>query len=138
MGSASPIAFYYIRYCFWGQDEDNSVMLILTFSDKGGLKVGLLGKLTESGLEDTLERLGLLLSVATALWAIRDGINLCLSLNLPAVEIELDAKLVVDLLSKTTASFNAIDIIMVDCKDGFSRIPLVKIQHCYREANKCV
>ena len=32
------------------------------------------------------------------------GINLCLSLNLPAVEIELDAKLVVDLLSKTATS----------------------------------
>ena len=23
---------------------------------------------------------------------------------------------------------------MADCKEGFSRIPLVKIQHCYREA----
>lgn len=97
--------------------------------------MGLLGKPMESGLEDTLERLGLLLSVATELWAIRDGINLCLSLYLPA---ELDAKLAVDLLSKTAASFNAIDIIMADCKECFSRIPLVKIQHCYREANKCV
>ena len=64
--------------------------------------------------------------------------NLCLSLNLPAVEIKLDAKLVVDLLSKTAGSFNAIDIIMADYKEGFSHIPLVKSQHCYRDANKCV
>ncbi|KAK9985464.1 hypothetical protein SO802_030415 [Lithocarpus litseifolius] len=100
--------------------------------------VGFDSKIRESGLVDTLERLGLLLSIATELWAIRDGINLCLSRNLPAVEIELDAKLVVDLLSKTAASFNAIDIIMADGKEGFSRIPLVKIQHCCREANRCV
>uniref|UniRef100_A0A7N2MXA7 RNase H type-1 domain-containing protein n=1 Tax=Quercus lobata TaxID=97700 RepID=A0A7N2MXA7_QUELO len=77
-------------------------------------------------------------SVAAKLWALRDGINLCLSLTLPAVEIELDAKLVVDLLSKSEESSNAIDyIILADCKEGLSRISLVKIQHCYRKANKC-
>ena len=37
-------------------------------------------------------------SVAVELWALRDGINLCVELNLPNVLIELDAKLVVDLL----------------------------------------
>ena len=38
-------------------------------------------------------------SVAAELWALRDGISLCISLNLLAVEFEFDAKLVVDLLS---------------------------------------
>jgi len=37
---------------------------------------------------------------ATELWALRDGIRLCIALKFPAVIIELDAKLVVDLLHK--------------------------------------
>ena len=34
------------------------------------------------------------------LWALRDGINKFIELNLPAVERELDAKLLVDLIRK--------------------------------------
>ena len=26
---------------------------------------------------------------------------------------------------------------MADCKEGLKHIPQVKVQHCYREANKC-
>ena len=39
-------------------------------------------------------------SVATEFWALRDGIRLCISLKLPAVIIELDAKLIVELMQK--------------------------------------
>ena len=39
-------------------------------------------------------------SVAAKLWAIWDGINLYIELNLTNVLIELDAKIVVDLLLK--------------------------------------
>nr|POF20402.1 hypothetical protein CFP56_62333 [Quercus suber] len=41
-------------------------------------------------------------------------------LNLPVVKIELDAKLVVDLLSKAEVSSNAIDTILAYCKEGLS------------------
>ena len=75
--------------------------------------------------------------MAAELWALRDIINLCISLNLQAVVIELDAKLVVDLLSKTTRSSNAIDMIAADCKEGHKQIPMTIMQHCYWEANKC-
>ena len=37
-------------------------------------------------------------SIVAELWALRDGINMCIDLRLAIVEIELDAKLVVDLL----------------------------------------
>ena len=76
-------------------------------------------------------------SVATVLWALRDGINLCISLNLAAVEIELDAKLIVDLLGQALDTSNANDSILADCKEGLKRIPQERVQHCYREANKC-
>ena len=39
-------------------------------------------------------------SVVAKLWALRDGIRLCIALKLPTVVIELDSKLVVDLLKK--------------------------------------
>lgn len=48
--------------------------------------------------------IGITTSVVVELWALRDGIRLCLSLNLLAVEIELSAKLVVYLLKKEDGS----------------------------------
>lgn len=82
--------------------------------------------------------IGNITSVAAELWALRDGIDLCLAMNLPTVEIELDAKLVVDLLKKEGGNLNGNDVIVDDCREGLKKIPLVRIQHCYREANKCV
>ena len=52
--------------------------------------------------------------------------------------IELDAKLVVDLLKKDEGNPNRIDAIASDCKSRLNEIPMVQIQHYYREANKCV
>ena len=46
------------------------------------------------------------------LWALRDGINKFIELNLPAVEIELDAKLVVVLLMKVDGNLNGNDVIV--------------------------
>ena len=77
-------------------------------------------------------------NLAAKLWALRDGINLCVELNLPNVLIELDAKLVVELLHKDEDSFNSNDIIMADCKAGLQKIQRNRVPHCYREANKCV
>ena len=81
--------------------------------------------------------IGFTTSVAAELWALWDGINLCIDLNLENVIIELDAKLLVDLLMKDERNSNSNEVIIVDCKEGLKRILRVKIQHCFREANKC-
>lgn len=62
-------------------------------------------------------------SAAAELWALRDGIRLCMALNLQAVVFELDAKIVIDLLSKEEKSMNGNEIIVADCKEGLQRIP---------------
>ena len=80
--------------------------------------------------------IGTTTNVAAELWALRDGINLCLSLNLAAIEIELDAKVVIDLLEKDGDYPNKNDIIVADCREGLKKFSSVKIQHCFREANK--
>lgn len=58
------------------------------------------------------------------------------SLNLAAIEIELDAKVVIDLLEKDGDYPNENDIIVADCREGLKKFSSVKIQHCFREANK--
>nr|POF11678.1 putative ribonuclease h protein [Quercus suber] len=81
--------------------------------------------------------IGTTTSVAAELWALRDGIRLCIALKLQAVVIELDSKIVIDLLKKELNNPNALDILVSDCRNSLRNIPTVRIQHCYREGNKC-
>lgn len=76
-------------------------------------------------------------SVVVELWALKDGLWLCISLKLPTVEIGLDAKVVIDLVGKETSNPNSIDAIVADCEEGLKEIPFARIKHCCREANKC-
>ena len=46
-------------------------------------------------------------------------------------------KLIVDLLQKEDGCQNCIDALVSDCKTELRAILMVKIQHCYHEANKC-
>nr|POF01551.1 putative ribonuclease h protein [Quercus suber] len=48
-------------------------------------------------------------SVVVELWVLKDGIQLCISLKVPALVVELDAKLVVDLLKKDVENLNDAD-----------------------------
>ena len=77
--------------------------------------------------------IGITTSVVAELWALRDGIRLCFALKLPAVIIELDSKLVVELMKKELDNPNGIDILVTDCRDSLKAIPFVRIQHCYKE-----
>ena len=54
-------------------------------------------------------------SLVAEFWALKDGIRLCITLKLPAVEIELDSKLVVDLLKKDLNNPNDNDVLVADC-----------------------
>ena len=71
------------------------------------------------------------------LWAIRDGLMLCTKRNLAMVEVEFDAKVVVDMLANSQYLNNAISPLIEDCKYLVSQIPQVRFKHCYREANRC-
>jgi len=81
--------------------------------------------------------IGITTSVVAELWALRDGIRLCSALKLPAIIVELDSKLVVDLLNKELDNPNGIDVLVTDCRESLKALPCVRIQHCFQEANKC-
>ena len=53
--------------------------------------------------------------MAAELWALWDGINLCIALNLIDVIIELDAELVVNLIQKDSDRPSGNDVIIADC-----------------------
>lgn len=42
---------------------------------------------------------------------------MCINMNLAAVEIELDAKLVVELLKKDAGSLNGNEVLVAECKE---------------------
>ena len=49
-------------------------------------------------------------SVVAEVWALRDGIRLCISLKLPAEILELNANLIADLIQKEDCNQNSIDV----------------------------
>ena len=82
-------------------------------------------------------KIGIVTSLLAELWAIRDGLMLCIDCNLTMVEVELDAKTIVHLLANPLYSNNAISLLIEDCRYLISQIPHVRIKHYYREANRC-
>ncbi|KAL0005536.1 hypothetical protein SO802_013097 [Lithocarpus litseifolius] len=82
-------------------------------------------------------QIGSTTSFLAELWALRDGLNLCLSYNFDAVEVELDAKAIVDAISNPKYTNVFVSPLMEDCRLLVSRIPHIRMRHCYREANRC-
>jgi hypothetical protein len=67
----------------------------------------------------------------------RDVFLLCNQLQLQVVEVELDAKVVVDLLSQNSRSNNYNTSLLDACRELLGWISLTRVKHCFREANKC-
>ena len=76
-------------------------------------------------------------SVAAEIWALRDGLSLCVQLELLVVEIELDAKSVVSIFSKNTTCSSDLSPLIDDCRALLRKIPQTKMIHCFREFNFC-
>ena len=88
-------------------------------------------------VNDFARQIGHTTSFLAELWALRDGLTMCLDLNINALEIDLDAKVVVDLMDNSGSSNASNSSIVADCRLLISRISQVKVRHCYRESNSC-
>lgn len=75
--------------------------------------------------------------VEAELWALRDGLQTCINLNLAAVEVELDAKILLGWLSGQHNANKAHSLLITDCRNLLTRIPRVRMLHCYSEGNQC-
>ena len=74
-------------------------------------------------------------SMEAELWEVRDGLALCTDLGLLAIELNVDSKAVVYLLSNNESSSAEFAPILDDCRQFMTLIPALKISHCFREAN---
>ena len=71
------------------------------------------------------------------LWALRDGLMLCINQNLERVEVELDARAIIDVISNLNNSNLFVHSLVDDCRLLASHIPRIHFKHRYREANRC-
>ena len=62
---------------------------------------------------------------------------MCCNLNVSSLEIELDAKAIADILNKPNYVNNIISPILDDYRLLASRIPQVRVKHCFRQVNRC-
>nr|POE96236.1 putative ribonuclease h protein [Quercus suber] len=76
-------------------------------------------------------------SIAAELWALREGLSLCLEMHLQAVEVELDASAAISLVSSNCSTNGDLSGLVDDCREMLLRMPQAKMSHCYREANCC-
>ena len=82
--------------------------------------------------------IGLRTSILVELWALRDGLILATQLGIQNLEVELDAKVVMDLINSNSQSNAAYTSLLVDCRLLLNRIPLARVNHVFWEANHCV
>ena len=77
-------------------------------------------------------------SVAAELWALREGLGMCLERGISAVGIELDATAAISLVSSNVNANGDLSGLVDDCRELLLRLPQVKLSHYFREANFCV
>ena len=94
---------------------------------------------SESGtwIKAFTRKIGIATSFVAELWALRERLNMCLNMQISALEIDLDAKVVADLMCNVETLKNDNAAIMADCRLLLSQFPQVKVSHCYHEANRC-
>ena len=63
-------------------------------------------------------------------WAFRDGLNMCISMFCPAVIVELDALLIVNMLSEDYSATRHLLPLVDDCRALLNRIPRHQVKHC--------
>ena len=76
-------------------------------------------------------------SIATELWALREGLGMCLERGIFAVEIELDATTAISLVSINVNANGNLSGLVDDCRELLLHLPQVKLSHCFMEANFC-
>jgi ribonuclease HI len=77
-------------------------------------------------------------SLAAELWALRDGLALAQNLNVQKLIVEMDAKVVIDMLSAvciSNLSNHPYSALIFDCRSMIQNFEEIVLQHTYREGN---
>ena len=84
---------------------------------------GLIRDSNERWIKGFTQNIGHSTSVDAKLWALGDGLTLCIALNILALEIRIDAKIVLDgISSESNCNLNHFSFIM-DCRTLINQFP---------------
>ena len=81
--------------------------------------------------------IGHMTSVMAELWALRDGLNLAFQLGIRWLEVELDAKVIVEMLNNANSTNIKFSPLVFYYRSLIARFTQVRVAHVYREVNKC-
>ena len=76
-------------------------------------------------------------SVLAEWWALRDRLILATQLGIDQLDVELDAKVIVELLNGAECPNRSYSPLLNDCKSLMASLVQVRVRHCFREANQC-
>ena len=79
---------------------------------------------------------GFATSITVEFWALRDGQILATQLGIQDIEVEHDAKIVVDLVQSNTVVNNSSLPLLNDCRSILSSFHQVRVGHTFKEANR--
>ena len=75
-------------------------------------------------------------SIIAEFWALRDGLQLAIQLGVQYLGVELDAKVVLDVISSGNSPNAAYSSLLFDCRLLLEKIPHIAVKHVFREANR--
>ncbi|XP_075670215.1 uncharacterized protein LOC142639980 [Castanea sativa] len=77
-------------------------------------------------------------SVMAEWWALRDGLMLTIQLGIHQLEVELDAKVIGEILNSANYPNRSYATLMCDFRSLMARFKHIRVGHVFREANRCV
>ena len=87
-----------------------------------------------SWVKGYMRNIGFASNIIAEFWALKDGLMLASQLGITQLLVELDAKVVVDLMLSSKSSNNSFSALLNDCRYLLHHFNQVRISHVYREA----
>ncbi|XP_075649790.1 putative ribonuclease H protein At1g65750 isoform X3 [Castanea sativa] len=80
--------------------------------------------------------IGISTSIIAEFWALRDGLTLASQLGITHLAVELDAKVIGDLVLSRKTSNNSYTSLLNDCRYFLGQFQQTTVKHVFREANR--
>ena len=80
--------------------------------------------------------IGFTTSITAEFWALRDGLLLAVRMGVQKLVIELDAKVVVELMQSNSPSNAFYSSLLTDCRLLLGKLQHFRVKHAFREANR--
>ena len=82
------------------------------------------------------QSIGFITSIIAEFWALSDGLLLAVRMGVQKLVIELDAKVVVELMQSYSPSNAFYSSLLANCRLLLGRLQHYRVQHTFREANR--